>query len=230
MDEFKRFEKLVGGYFLNQLSKKTVCIVGLGGVGGYVVESLARSGIGSLLLIDHDTIDITNINRQLIALHSTVGRKKVNVWKQRILDINPNCKVEPFDLFYTEECKETLFSKKIDFLVDACDTISAKKSLIKECLERGIPFITSMGTGNRFDPSKLMITQLDKTNYDPIARMLRKFVKDEKIKNKIPVLSSSEIPVKLNDRTPGSTSFVPSVAGLLITSYIINYFKEKSCH
>lgn len=229
MNEFKRFETLVGEDFLHKLRGKTICIIGLGGVGGYVVEGLARSGIGNFLLIDNDTVDITNINRQLIALHSTIGRKKIDVWKERILDINPNCNVEILDLFYKEEEKDTLFSRKIDFLVDACDTISAKKSLIKECLGRNIPFITSMGTGNRMDPSKLMVTYLDKTNYDPIARILRKFVKEEHIKEKIPVLTSSEIPIKLNDRTPGSTSFVPSVAGLLISSYVIHYFKQKSC-
>lgn len=226
-EEFSRLAKIIGSDKVDNFKNKTVCIVGVGGVGGYTIESLARSGIGTLILVDFDTVDITNINRQIIALHSTIGRKKIEVWKERILDINPNCNVILYDLFYSEECKDSIFEHSIDFLVDACDTMSAKKLLILECIKREIPFLSSMGTGNKIDPSKLEITELSKTSYDPLARILRKWKKEEQITKKIPVLYSTEIPIKTQDSTPGSTAFVPSSAGLLISSYIIKFFLEQ---
>lgn len=226
-EEFSRLAKIIGTDIVDDLKNKTVCIVGVGGVGGYTIESLARSGIGTLILVDFDSVDITNINRQIIALHSTIGRKKIEVWKERILDINPDCNVILYDLFYNEECKDFIFEHSIDFLVDACDTMSAKKLLILECMKREIPFLSSMGTGNKIDPSKLEITELSKTSYDPLARILRKWKKEEQITKKIPVLCSTEIPIKTKDATPGSTAFVPSSAGLLISSYIIKFFSEQ---
>ena len=220
-NRFQRLTKVIGEESVDYLHSKTVLVLGCGGVGGYVIEALARSNIGTLIIIDHDDIDITNINRQIIALTSNVGRKKVDVWEERIQDINPNCKVIKMASFIDDKNIEELFSYQIDYFVDACDTLLTKKAIIKECLERKIPFISSMGTGNKLDPSKLEIVELSKTNNDPLARILRKYVKDERIKGKIMVLSSQEVPIKTHERTPGSTSFVPSSAGLLIASYIV---------
>ena len=222
--KFERFEKLVGLSNLDQLSKKSVLILGCGGVGGYVCEALARSNIGTLILVDYDVVDITNINRQIIAMDSTIGKKKVDILEERIHDINEFCKVIKIDEFINHNNLDLLFRHKIDFLVDACDTVSTKKEVIKRCLNDKIDFISSMGTGNKLDPSKLEITDIRKTVNDPLARILRKFIKDEKINQKVMVLSSKELPIKTSDRTPGSTAFVPSSAGLLIASYIVRRF------
>ncbi len=225
--EFSRFEKLIGTEAFEKLTQKTVCVVGVGGVGGYVVESFVRSGIESLILVDFDKVDVTNLNRQIIALQSTIGKDKVDVFKDRILDINPSCKVKTYRFKYDESKKDFLFHEKIDFLVDACDDIKAKESLIETCLAKGIPFISSMGTGKRLDPSKLIITTLKKTSYDPLARILRKWVKDNEIKGVIPVLSSLEAPLKIEGREVASSSFVPASAGLLIASYVIKELQKK---
>ncbi len=224
---FSRLEKVIGKECVNTLSTKTVLVLGCGGVGGYVCEGLARSNIGSFILVDYDVIEESNKNRQIIALDSTIGRKKVEVLKERILDINPNCKVIGIDSFIDQNNIEELFQYSIDYLVDACDTLGTKKAIIKECLKRKIPFISSMGTGNKLDPSKLEIVDIRKTENDPLARILRKFVKDERIKEKVMVLCSKEVPVKTHERTPGSTAFVPSSAGLLIASYIVREFMKK---
>ena len=218
---FSRFEKIIGKDKLDIIKTKTILVLGCGGVGGYVVESLIRSGIENIIIVDFDKIDETNINRQIIALTSTIGKLKVDVLEERIKDINPNCNVIKISDFINKDNIDLLFNNKIDYLVDACDTIETKKQIIKECLKRNIPFICSMGTGNKLDPSKLEIVDIRKTNNDPLARIIRKFVKDEKISKKIMVLSSKEIPIKTHDRTPGSSAFVPSSAGLLISSYII---------
>ena len=223
-NRFSRFEKIVGESNIKCLSKKSVLILGCGGVGGYVCEALARSGIGTLILVDYDVVDVTNLNRQIVALDSTIGMKKNDVLEERIKDINPNCQVIKIDLFVTIDNIKSIFIYPIDYFVDACDTISVKKQVVLECLQRKIPFISSMGTGNKLDPSKLEITDIRKTNNDPLARIIRKFVKDEKIQKKVMVLSSSELPIKIHDRTPGSTAFVPSCAGLLIASYIVREF------
>lgn len=221
---FERLDLLIGKDKRENLSTKTVVVVGVGGVGGYVVESLARSGIGHLVLIDYDTIDITNKNRQLISLDSTIGRSKVEVLKSRVLDIHSNCIVDTYPIFLTDENISILDSYSIDYLVDACDTIAAKKTIIEKCIEKDIPFITCMGTGKRLDPSMLEITTLDKTSYDPIAKILRKYAKDNKIHKKIKVLYSREHPQKIESTKVASCSFVPSSAGLLIGSYIVREF------
>jgi len=225
---FERLDLLIGKENREKLYTKTVLIVGVGGVGGYVAESLVRSGIGHLVLIDYDTIDITNKNRQLIALDSTIGMKKVEVLKKRLLDINGDCQIDIHDTFLTEENLSILDLYNIDYLVDACDTISTKKAIISKCISNNIKFISSMGTGKRLDPSMLEITNLDKTSYDPIAKILRKYVKDNKIKTKVKVLYSKEQPMKIESNKVASCSFVPSSAGLLIGSYIIREFiKDK---
>ena len=225
--KFSRLEKLIGKENINILKNTRVLILGVGGVGGYVVESLARSGIGTLILVDFDIIDITNINRQIIALDSTIGLKKVDVLEKRIKDINENCQVIKVDKFIDKNNINELFKYKFDYLVDACDSVPTKEQVIIECLKRNINFISSMGTGNKFDPSKLEICDIRKTYNDPLAKIIRKFVKDNKINKKVTVLSSTELPVKLHDKTPGSTSFVPPSAGLLIASYIVRKIIEK---
>lgn len=224
INNFSRLEKIISLSGLELLKEKSVLILGCGGVGGYVCEALSRSCIGTLILVDYDVIDKTNINRQIIALESTIGMKKVDVLEKRIKDINKKCTVIKKDCLVTIDNIEELFNEKIDYFVDACDTVTVKKEVIKKCLNKNIPFISSMGTGNKLDPSKLEITDIRKTVNDPLARIIRKFVKDEKIKEKVMVVSSKELPIKTYDRTPGSTAFVPSSAGLLIASYIVNSF------
>ncbi len=221
MSEFSRVSMLID---INQLKNKTVAIVGIGGVGGYVAESLARSGVGKLILVDYDVVDETNINRQIIALHSTIGKEKVSLMEERIHDICEDTQVVSYRIMYGEENRYDIFSEKIDFLVDACDIVRSKQILITECLNREIPFISSMGTGNRLDPSKLTVTDLAKTEGDPLARIMRKWAKDRGIRTPIPVLYSSELPIKTGTRQPGSLIFVPASAGLLIGSYIVRYF------
>lgn len=227
MGRFDRFMKIIGEEQLEELQHKTVLVLGCGGVGGYVVEALARSNIGSIILVDYDRVEETNINRQIIALTSTIGQKKIDVLEERIHAIHPDCKVLKIDTFILPENIEELFSFPFDFLVDACDTTTTKKAVIRECLKRNIPFVSSMGTGNRLDPSQLEIVDIRKTSNDPLARMIRKFVKDERISQKVMVLSSSEAPIKNHERTPGSSAFVPASAGLLIASYIVRYFLKK---
>lgn len=226
--KFSRLEKIIGTDNLNNIQNKSVLVLGVGGVGGYVVEALARSNIGTLILVDYDTVDVTNINRQIVALSSTIGKSKVDVLEERIKDINSGCKVIKIDKFIDENNFLELFNNNIDYFVDACDTVLVKKLVIKECLKRNIPFISSMGTGNKLNPSMLEITDIRKTVNDPLARILRKFIKDEKINKKVMVLSSKELPIKTGDRTPGSSAFVPSSAGLLIASYIIRSFIERA--
>ncbi len=225
---FSRFEKIIGSENLSLLKDKKVLILGVGGVGGYVIESLARSGIGTLIIVDYDKVDITNINRQLIALDSTIGKLKVDVWEKRVKDINPECNVIKISEFINKDNLNKIFDYTIDYVVDACDTMTTKKEIIKYCLNNNIKFISSMGTGNKLDPSKLEITEIRKTINDPLAREIRKFVKEEKINKKIMVLSSKELPIKIGDRTPGSSAFVPPAAGLLIASYIVRELIKKT--
>ena len=177
-----------------------------------------------MILVDYDVVDETNINRQIIALHSTIGKEKVSLMEERIHDICEDTQVVSYRIMYGEENRYDIFSEKIDFLVDACDIVRSKQILITECLNRGIPFISSMGTGNRLDPSKLTVTDLAKTEGDPLARIMRKWAKDRGIRTPIPVLYSSELPIKTGTRQPGSLIFVPASAGLLIGSYIVRYF------
>lgn len=227
LHRFERLTKVIGEAKFLELNKKCVLILGVGGVGGYVAEALARSGIGKLILVDFDTVDETNINRQIIALESTIGLKKVDVLEKRIKEINSGCEVIKIDEFINMDNYLDLFNYDIDYFIDACDTMTVKKVVLKECVKRKIKFISSMGTGNKLDPSKLEIVDIRKTVNDPLAKVMRKFVKDEKINGKVMVLSSSELPIKTGDRTPGSTAFVPASAGLLIASYVVRQFIEK---
>ncbi|MBQ3435878.1 MAG: tRNA threonylcarbamoyladenosine dehydratase [Bacilli bacterium] len=219
MEKFKRLEKLVGKEAINSLNEKTVLVLGIGGVGGYTVEALVRSNIGKIIIVDGDKVEKSNINRQIIALEKTIGKKKTDVMKKRIKEINSNCEVITISEFITKDNIDLLFKEKIDYLVDACDTIKTKELVIKKCIERKIKIISSMGTAKKMDPSKLEITDIYKTINDPIARIIRKFAKEEKIKH-LTVLSSKELPKDINDL--GSNAFVPPTAGLLIASYIVN--------
>lgn len=228
MEKYVRLEKVIGKDKVDDLGQKCVLVIGCGGVGGYVCEALARSNIGRLIIADFDVVDVTNINRQIIALESTIGQKKVDVLEKRLKDINPNLDVVKIDSFIGVDNIEVLFKDKLDYLVDACDSIKTKLALIDECLKRKIPFVSSMGTGNKLDPTKLDVVDIRKTVNDPLARIIRKYVKDKKIKDKVMVLSSTEVPVKTGERTPGSTVFVPGTAGLILASFVVrNLIKEK---
>lgn len=226
MEELSRLSLLIGENQIKKVKEKCVLILGAGGVGGYVIESLVRSGVGKIIIADYDTIDKTNINRQIIALQSNIGKSKVEVFQKRIADILPTCQVIPIEKKITEENIASIFEEKIDFAVDACDTISTKLAFIKYCLEHKILFLTVLGTGKRMDPWKLEITELSKTSNDPLARILRKKVKEANIKEKIKVVYSSELPKKIDSKVIASSIFVPSSAGILAASYVIQKLLE----
>ena len=216
---FERFELLVEDK-INDIKSKKVLVVGVGGVGSYTVESLIRCGIGSITIIDNDIIDITNLNRQLMTNHSNIGKSKVEVLKNRIASINPECNVNAINIFLDDSNIDSIVND-YDYVVDACDTVKTKVSLIKTCNKKNIKLISAMGTGNKMDPSKLEITDIYKTNYDPLAKLIRHECRCLGIK-KLTVVCSSELPIKKGVKTIPSNSFVPATAGLLITSYIIN--------
>lgn len=220
-----RLKKLLSDEDIDKIKNTTVLIIGLGGVGGHALESVVRMGINNIILVDNDVVDITNLNRQLLSLNSNVGEKKVEVAKKRVLDINNNCNVVTIDKFIDKDNYLELFKYNIDYVIDACDTVSTKILLINECLNRNIKIISSMGTGNKFHPELLKITELKKTSYDPLAKVLRNKFKNEK--RKIMVVSSTEKGIDIKDRTPGSTSLVPSASGILCASFIINDILEE---
>ena len=216
---FERTIQLVGIDNFNKIKNTTVLVVGLGGVGGYAVESLVRSGIHNLILIDHDTIDITNINRQIISTSKNVGNSKVDEFKQRIIEINPKCNITTHQIFLDRTNYNILDNYQIDYIIDCCDSVDTKKLLIDYSLEKNIKLISSMGTANKLDPTKLQIIDIKKTSYDPLAKILRKYVNDLKTNKKIIVVSSSEQPVKRECLS--TLIFVPATAGLLCSNYVI---------
>ena len=227
MEQFARIVKMTNQEWLENLHTKKVAVFGLGGVGSYVVEALVRNGIGEIVLVDHDKIDITNLNRQLYALHSTIGMNKVDVAKRRCLDINPNLKITTYQQFYLpDQGMEDIFSD-CDFVVDAIDTVKAKIALIENCHKLKIRIISSMGTGNKLEPESFEIADIFKTSVCPLARVMRRELKIRGIK-KCPVLYSKEQPQKVADATPGSVSFVPSVAGLMIAGYVIKELVKEN--
>ena len=218
---FDRLELSIGKDNLKKIQSTKVLVVGVGGVGGECVLSLIRSGIEDIVIIDFDKVDITNINRQVVAFHSTIGKKKVDILENIIKDINPNCKISKYDIYLDKNNINDIFDNESpNFIIDCCDSKETKKEIIKESLNRNIEFISSMGTGNKMDPKLLDITDIRKTNNDPLARIFRKWVKDEKINKKIPVLCSKEVPIH-SGKIVASNSFVPNSAGLLIASYVI---------
>ncbi len=218
---FDRLELLIGKENLEKIGNTKVLVVGVGGVGGECVLSLIRSGIKDICIIDFDKVDISNINRQVVAFQSTIGKDKVDVLENIILDINKEVKVSKYKVFLDENnINEILTKEKPDIVLDCCDSKDTKKAIIRECIANNIEFISSMGTGNKLDPTKLEIVDIRKTNNDPMARIFRKWVKDERINKKIPVLCSKEVPIHTG-KVVASNSFVPNSAGLLIASYVI---------
>ncbi len=218
---FDRVIKLIGEENLDKIRSKTVCVVGLGGVGGYAVEGLVRSGIGKLILVDYDKVDISNLNRQIIANCNNIGYYKTDVAEERIRDINPACEVIKLNIKLSEDNIDDLFLHKFDYLIDACDTVVVKEELIKRCLDKKIGFICSMGTGNKLYPSKLEVMDIKKTSYDPIAKKIRKHLKEHNINGKVMVVCSSEQREKFQGSIP-SMMFVPATSGILCANYVIN--------
>ena len=230
MNAFSRTELLLGASAMEKLKQSTVAVFGLGGVGGYVVEALARSGVGALVLIDHDTISLTNINRQIFASHSTIGRDKAEVAKARVLDINPEISVTAHKVFYGPDTAHLFDFSEYDYVVDAIDTVTGKLALITAAQAVGAPIISSMGTGNKLDPTKFQIADITKTSVCPLARVMRKECAKRGIRH-LKVLFSTEDPLSPDAVTeelpegrrslPGSVAYVPSVAGLMIAGAVI---------
>ena len=222
---FDRVISLVGNDNLNKIKKTTVLVVGLGGVGGYATEALVRSGIGRIILIDYDKVDLSNLNRQVITNLNNIGKYKVDVAKERILSINKDIEVVTEQIFLDEDNINILDKYKIDYIIDACDSVKTKKILIDYSIEKDIKLISCMGTANKLDPTKLVITDIRKTSYDPLAKILRKYVTDKKTNKKIMVVSSTEKPIRRD--VLASMMFVPSVAGILCANYIIQEIIKK---
>ncbi len=231
LNQFSRTELLLGSEAMNALSGSAVAIFGIGGVGGYVAEALARSGVGAFLLVDKDVVDITNINRQIIATSSTVGRAKVDVMRERILDINPDAKVEVRKCFYLPDTACEFDLSRYDYVVDAVDTVTAKLELIVNAQAVGTPIISCMGAGNKLDPTQFKIDDIYKTSVCPLAKVMRRECRKRGIKS-LKVLYSTEqaaepkgeLPQSQDSSrrsTPGSIAFVPSVAGLIIAGEVV---------
>ena len=228
-EQFARTQIIYGVSSMEKLYAAKVAVFGVGGVGGYVAEALARSGIGHLLLVDNDTVSVTNINRQIIALHSTIGKSKVQVMKERCQDINPNIIIEEKECFFLPENSDSFDFEGYSYIVDAVDTVSAKIELIKKAKEAGVPVISCMGAGNKTDPTKFTVADISKTSVCPLARVMRRELKSRGIKD-VKVVYSTESPVVTEKGTemkgggmaPGSTAFAPSIAGLFIAATVVN--------
>ena len=243
LNQFSREELLIGKEALKKLQNAKICIVGIGGVGSFVLEGLARAGVGNFVLVDDDKVCLTNTNRQIIALKSTVGKPKVEVAKERVLDINPKANVEIYQEFFLPSTKG-IIDETIDYIVDAVDTVTAKIELVMRANELNIPIICSMGTGNKLDPTKFIVTDIYKTEMDPLAKVMRRKMRKRGIKH-LKVLYSKEQPIEIDNeaesncktncicppgtarkcatrnQVPGSISFVPSVAGLIIAGEVV---------
>ena len=231
MDRFSRTEILLGKSAMEQLAKSRIAIFGIGGVGGYVCEALARSGVGAFDLIDNDKVCLTNINRQIIATGKTVGLYKTDVMKERILDINPKADVNIHKCFFLPENASDFPFEQYDYVIDAIDTVTAKIELVMQCRKTGVPIISSMGAGNKLDASAFRVADIYKTRIDPLARVMRRELKKRGV-NELKVVYSEETPIrpiedpKIDSSTgrrdiPGSTAFVPSVAGLIIAGEVV---------
>lgn len=246
LHQFSRTELAIGPEGLEILKGSTVAVLGIGGVGAIAAEALARSGVGRLILIDKDVVDITNINRQIHALTTTVGQPKAELMRDRIKLINPECDAIALKMFYTEETYEELFKYPLDYVIDASDTVSYKIHLIKQCLERKIPIISSMGAANKMDPSRFEVADISKTSVDPIARVIRQKLRKEGIKKGVKVVFSKEEPIKPREditqkivpetapkeirkaqQPPASNAFVPPVAGLIMVGVVFRELLER---
>lgn len=228
MEEFSRTQLLIGKEGLKKLKEARIIVFGIGGVGGFVVEALARSGIGHIDLVDHDRVSVSNINRQIIATHETTGRLKVDVMAERIHAVNPCCQVGKYDMFFLPENKNSILLDQYDYIIDAVDTVTAKLLLVQLAEQNHVPIISSMGTGNKMDPTQLKVADITQTSVCPLARVMRRELKKRGIKH-LKVVYSTETPIeseKVIDETshkqiPGSIAFVPSVAGLIIAGEVI---------
>ena len=227
MDErFSRSSRILGEQKLEKLNKSSVIVFGIGGVGGAVLEALVRGGVGTVAVVDKDIVDITNINRQIIATNDNEGEKKVDVAERRALSINPNINFKKYDLFYLPETAEKINLSDYDFIVDAIDNVTAKLELIERADRLNIPIISSMGTGNKLHPELFEITDINKTSVCPLARVMRRELKNRGVK-KLTVVYSKEEPIKTENSVPGSMSFTPPVAGYLMAGYVINKLIEE---
>lgn len=231
-DQFSRFRLQVGQEPLDRLGAARVAVFGIGGVGGHCVEALARSGVGAIDLIDNDTVSLTNLNRQLVALHSTVGRYKVDVMAQRIADINPDCKVTTYPTFYLPECADRFDLRQYDYVIDCIDTVTAKLELICRCQSLGVKIISSMGTANKLDPTKLVVTDISKTSMCHLARIMRKELRHRGIQHlkvvystelaRAPLTDLPDAREETNKRSlPASNAFVPAAAGLILAGEVV---------
>ena len=244
LHQFSRTDLAIGAEGLDILKNSTVAVLGVGGVGAMAVEGLARTGIGRIIMIDKDVVDITNINRQIHALTTTIGQKKADLMRDRIKLINPECDAIALNMFYTEETYEELFKYDIDYVLDASDTITYKIHLIKQCLQRGIPILSSMGAANKMDPTKFQVTDISKTHMDPMARVIRTKLREDGIKKGVKVVFSTEPPVRPRKdvtekiapagakirkakQPPASNSFVPPVVGLIMVSVAVRELLER---
>ena len=229
INQFSRTELLLGSENMNRLKNARVAVFGIGGVGGHTVEALARSGVGTLDLIDNDDVSLTNINRQMVATLSTVGRMKVDVAKERILDINPNAVVNVYKTFYLPETKDQFDFSQYDYVEDAIDTVAGKIALIEQAKEANVPIISSMGAGNKLDPTAFEVADISKTSVCPLAKVMRYELKKRGIKNVKVVFSKEKAMTPLGTleedvkkrQIPGSIAFVPSVVGLIIAGEVI---------
>ena len=219
-NQYRRTEMLIGEDGVIRLRQSSVIIFGVGGVGSYVTEGLARAGIGSITVVDKDCIDITNINRQIPALHSTVGRPKAEVIAERIRDINPECRVVAEECFFLPDTADRFDFSEYDHVIDAIDNVTGKIALAEKAFREGTPIISSMGTGNKLDPTAFRVADIEKTRVCPLARVMRHELRKRGVHG-LKVVYSEEEPVKTGSRTPGSVSFVPSVAGFIIAGEVI---------
>jgi len=229
LNQFSRTSLLIGQDGLDKLSASKVAIFGLGGVGSYIAEALARTGVGELTLVDNDVVNETNINRQIIATYKTVGQAKVEVEKQRLLEINPNIKINAYQIFFSDETDFDFLG--FDYVADAIDTVSGKIELIIRCQKAEVPVISSMGTGNKLNPAMLEVSDIYKTSVCPLAKVMRQELKKRGVKH-LKVVYSKELPIKIEKNTKekliGSVAFVPSVAGLIIASEIVKDLISKN--
>lgn len=236
VDQFSRTRLVIGDEAVDKLNNAKVAIFGIGGVGSYVVEGLARAGVSNFILVDKDEVSLTNINRQLVATHSTIGKSKVDVAKSRVIDINPNAHVDCIKDFFMPESQD-FFDDSVDYVVDCIDTVTAKIELVIRANKLGVPIISCMGTGNKLDPTQLEVADVYKTSVCPLAKVMRKELKARGIKS-LKVVFSKEEPVKAaviseeelpagKKQIPGSVSFVPSVAGLIIAGEVIKDLIKK---
>lgn len=230
LTQFSRTELLLGSDALNKLNKSRVAVFGIGGVGGYAAEALARTGVGTLDLIDNDTVSLTNLNRQIIALHSTIGMYKTQAAKERLLDINPEININTYNMFYMPENSDILDLSEYDYIIDAVDTVSAKIELAVQAQRAGVPIISSMGAGNKLDPTAFEVADIYKTSVCPLAKVMRRELKKRGIK-RLKVVYSKEEPIppkcdseeqsEIRRRIPASIAFVPSVVGLIIAGEVV---------